>query len=402
MSLEEAQRARERDEIQRAVRALLARPLLTADDEDALVLVRRHAEALRSFFAEQAGWLLTVERDLARLRKLPATLDDGSRPARARAKDPPFSRRRYALLCLALAVLERSDRQVTLQRLAEGVAALVAEDEALGAAGIEFELRGRDQRRDLVAAIRWLLAHRVLRRVEGDEDAFVAERGDVLYQVDRPVLAHALGCVRPPSSVEAEPFDARLEVLAEEIRLDSDDARRRALRHGLTRRLLDDPVVYFDELSEAEREYAQRSWYALVHGLAERTGLEPEVRAEGLALVDPRGDASDVALPEEGTDGHVTLLVAEHLADRAREEPGAPVPLEELHAHVRELAARHRRVWRKAATEEGAEVELTARALSHLEGLRLLARTDAGVVPRPAIGRFALAERPPEQRELFG
>jgi uncharacterized protein (TIGR02678 family) len=402
MSLEEQAQLRERDEVQRAVRALLARPLLTAEDEDALALVRRHADALRAFFAEQAGWLLTVERDLARLRKLPAGLDDGSRAARARAKDPPFSRRRYVLLCLALAVLERSDRQITLQRLAEGVAALLAEDEALGAAGVDFELRGRDQRRDLVAAIRWLLAHRVLRRVEGDEDAFVAERGDVLYQVDRPVLAHTLGCVRPPSSVEAEGFEARLEALVEEVQLDSDDARRRALRHGLTRRLLDDPVVYHDELSEAERDYAQRARHALMQGLADRTGLEPEVRAEGLALVDPRGDASDVALPEEGTDGHVTLLVAEHLAERGRERPGAPVPREALHAHVRELAARHRRVWRKAATEEGAEVELTARAIAHLEGLRLVRCTDAGVVPRPAIGRFALVERPPEQRELFG
>ncbi len=392
-ALREAIDERTRAELQRAARALLRRPLLTAngDPDEDFALVRRHAKELQAFFAEHAGWSLQVDRETARLRKIPPTLDDGTRPARARPQDPPFSRRRYVLLCLALAALERTDRQTTLRRVAESVAAMVADDEALRAGGVDFTLEGREQRRDLVAVIRWLLEHRVLTRVEGDEDAFVSERGDALYRVDRQVLAQMLVVQRPPSTVIGPSFDARLGSIADELRIESDESRRRSLRHSLVRRLLDDPVVYFDELTEEERDYFARSRVPLCRRLEEMTGLVTELRAEGVALVDPTGDASDLALPEEGTDGHVALLLAEHLADRARATPGTAVPVDELQNHVRDLADAHRSHWRKEASEPGAEAQLTERALEFLLGLRLVRRTDTGIVPRPAIGRFALS-----------
>ena len=386
-SLREAQRERDRLEQRRAVRALLARPLLTSDDDE-LALVRRHHAALQRFFAESAGWTLHVEREMARLRKVPAVLGDAGRPARGREKDAPFSRRRYVLLCLALAALERSDRQTTLRYLAKQVAQMAAGDPALAAQGIEFELAGRDQRRDLVAVIRWLIGHGVMRRISGDEVAFVQERGDALYQVDRKVLAWILASAQPPSFLADTATADRVEVLVEEVRLDSDEARVRELRHAMVRRLLDDPVLYYDELTEEELDYITRSRARLLDTLGDMTGLVPEVRREGIALVDPRGDASDVALPEEGTDGHVTLLLAEHLADVARE--GATASVDELRAHILRLASTYRKHWRKAATEPGAEVELVERALTHLKGLGLIRREGDRVTPRPAIGRFAL------------
>jgi uncharacterized protein (TIGR02678 family) len=403
-SLSAAQEAQARSEIQRAVRALLARPLLTPDGDmsEEFTLVCRHAATLQAFFSEQAGWSLRVQRDMARLRKLPSSLSDASRPARARVTDPAFSIRRYVLLCLALAELERSDRQITLRRLAERVAAMVHGDPELVACGIEFELTGRDQRRDMVAVVRWLLEHRVLRKVEGEEDAFVGERGDVLYGVDRHVLAWVLGCAQPPSAVDwstssgpttRTEFDGWLERLSDDVTLDSDEVRKRALRHSIARRLLDDPVVYFDELSNEQREYWPHARVPILKGLEEHSGLIAEVRLEGVALVDPRGDSTDVALPEEGTDGHVTLLLAEYFGEQAREHPGSAVPLVDVEAHLRVLMDRHLSHWRKAATVSGAEVELAEMALQHLAGLGLVVRRADGVVPRPAIGRFAVDHR---------
>lgn len=396
-----------RAEQQRAVRALLRRPLLTTGGEggEHLATIRRHARTLQQEMFELAGWTLEIDRETARLRKLPATLDDASRPARGRPSDPPFSRRRYVLLCLALAALERSDRQTTLRRLAESLAEMVASDEALGAAGIDFTLEGREQRRDLVAVVRWLLDQRVLRKVEGDEDAFVtsAER-DALYQVERTVLAQLMSAQRPPSMVASEEYEERLQAIAEEAWFDSDEARRRAHRHALMRRLLDDPVVYFDELTDEQRDYFVRSRVALARRLEALTGLVLELRLEGAALVDPLGDATDLGLPEEGTDGHVALLLAEHLADHARRAPGSPVPEAALVRQVAELAAQHRTHWRKDATEPGAEQALTERALELLAGLRLVRRTEDGVIPRPAIGRYALlpaSEQPVLPEELL-
>ena len=65
------------DEREQALRALLARPLLVATAE--LALVRRHAQYLRDWFARETGWTLAVERGFARLVKRPAAADDATR-----------------------------------------------------------------------------------------------------------------------------------------------------------------------------------------------------------------------------------------------------------------------------------------------------------------------------------
>ena len=50
-------------------------------------------------------------------------------------------------------------------------------------------------------------------------------------------------------------LDDRLHALVDEHLADSDEARRTALRHALSRRLLDDPVIYTDELDPDARAY---------------------------------------------------------------------------------------------------------------------------------------------------
>jgi uncharacterized protein (TIGR02678 family) len=414
-----------------AMRALLARPLLAAGgpDSEALALVRRHAAWLREWLGRNAGWTLQVEPELARLRKTPADLRDATRPARDASSDLPFSQRRYVLLCLALAALEREDRQTTLGRVADAVLAEVAGEPSFAAAGLRFELEGRDARRDLVHAVRLLLDLRVLVRVQGQEEHFVERRGDVLYNVRRPALAALLAVRRGPSTVRAHAgFEERLAAIADEPRPQGEDAHNRQLRHGLTRRLLDDPVVYYDDLGEDERAYLVGQRSNLLRQIHEATGLVGEVRREGIALVDPAGTLTDTRLPEEGTEGHVTLLVAEFLVARARgtASPEADadadadtaanagvVPLAAVIAHVASKKAEHRTHWRKDALAPGAEIVLAGQALAHLEALRLVRCSREGVVPLPALGRYRLlapttttrdrrsAGRKPEQRGLF-
>jgi hypothetical protein len=112
-ALDEARRR----EQQRAVRALLRRPLLL-EGADEFRLVRRYATELREWFDANTGWRLHVDTEVARLVKRPATLDDPSHPAREPRSHVAFGRRRYVLTCLALAVLERADAQITLGRRA--------------------------------------------------------------------------------------------------------------------------------------------------------------------------------------------------------------------------------------------------------------------------------------------
>jgi uncharacterized protein (TIGR02678 family) len=373
-----------------ALRALLAKPLLTAGaDDEMLRLVRRHAADLREWLAAETGWRLVVDADSARLFKT-ADGDDGTHPAREGRGRPAFGRRRYVLLCLALAVLERADAQITLGRLAEGVLVAAGEPE-LADAGVVFTLSRRDERSDLVAVVRLLLNLGALERVAGDEDAYLTATGDVLYDVRRRVLAALLTGARGPSTVEATGHLARLAELTSESVPDTDELRNRALRHRVTRRLLDDPVVYYDELTDDERGYLVGQRHAITRRIEQATGLVTEMRAEGIAMVDPDDELTDVRMPEQRTDGHVTLLVAEYLARRVHR--GEPVALDRLRTHVRAMAREHETYWRRGVTEQGADAELLAVALDKLRALGLVADVPGeppAVRARPAIARYAV------------
>lgn len=394
------QEAQERD-LHRATRALLRRPLLRhTDDPDALRLVRRHATELRGWFDQNGGWRLHVDTEVARLYKLTEPDPAGTHPAREPKAHVPFGRRRYVLLCLALSTLERADAQITLGRLAEGIIAGTS-DRRLAAAGVTFELSGREERADLVAVVRLLLELGALARVAGDEDAFVRNAGDVLYDVERRVLAVLISAPRGPSTISAPDFATRLRELIAESEPLSDDLRTRAIRHRLTRRLLDDPVVYYDELSEPELAYLTSQRAALMRRISERTGLMPEVRAEGIAMVDPRDELTDMRMPEVGTDGHVALLITEYLAARDDADVSG-CPTSELHALVRQLADEHRAFWRRSTTDNGAETGLVGHALERLQALRLIRLDGDAVHPLPALSRFGLAAPtlPPDVEEL--
>jgi uncharacterized protein (TIGR02678 family) len=368
-----------------ALRSLLAKPLLVADtDSETLVLVRRHLTELREWFGRETGWRLVADSETARLFKTAPVLSDASHPARGRNKEP-FGRRRYVTLCLALSALARADAQTTLGSLADDVLIAAAEPE-LAATRFTLTLDSRADRSDLVAVVRLLLGWGVLSRVAGDEEAYLSAGADVLYDVRRAVLSVLLSGARGPSTVTAVPFEERLTELIAESAAETDELHNQALRRRLTRRLLEDPVVYYGELDEDERAYLLSQRHAITRRIEDATGLIPEMRAEGIAMVDPEDELTDVRMPEQRTDGHVTLLVAEHLARREQ------APLDELHAFVRQAAAEHATYWRKGVTEPGAETELLATALEKLSALRLVQVEGSVVRRRPAIARFALDE----------
>jgi uncharacterized protein (TIGR02678 family) len=380
-----------------ALRALLQHPLLTPDGVQAgeFALVRRHREWLAVWFAHHADWTLSVTAEVARLRKVPAITTDSSRGAMDARSGESFTRTRYVLLCLALAALERSDRQITLGRLAEAVTNGLASDPGFAEAGFLWSLDHIAGRRDFVHALRLLLLLGVLRRVQGDEERFLHDSGsDALYNVVRPVLAVLLACRRSPSLVSAAELEARLAALADEqVRPDTAESQNRAVRTWLVRRLLDDPVLYYRTLSPENRAYLDRQRGFLLPELAEATGLEAEVRAEGIALADLDGDCTDIGLPEEGTEGHLTLLLATWLAEKLREASNSPSALitdEAVRQQTAHLIRKHRHHWRKEVTQRGAESWLTQLILGRLAGLALIERLDGGFVPLPALGRYAL------------
>src|SRR5581483_9153144 len=246
--------AEEQAQRKAALRTLLAKPLLVADiDGETLILVRRHLAELRGWLNRETGWRLVADSEMARLFKTAPTASDASHPARGHSKEP-FGRRRYVTLCLALSALARADAQTTLGSLADDVLTAAAEPE-LAATGFALTLDSRADRSDLVAVVRLLLGWGALSRVAGDEDAYLSAGTDVLYDVRRPVLGVLLSGTRGPSTVTATTLTGRLAELTAEPVAESDELRNQALRRRLTRRLLEDPVVYDDELDENELTY---------------------------------------------------------------------------------------------------------------------------------------------------
>jgi uncharacterized protein (TIGR02678 family) len=402
----ERQRLVEQEELRDAVRGLLMRPLLGPQHEG-FAEVYRHAETLREWFLRETGWMLEVERGGARLFKRPADLASAVRGLDG------YDRRRYALLCLACAVLERADPQITLRLLGERLLQLAAGPE-LAALGFSFTLATQQERRELVSVCRTLLDLGVLGRVAGEEEAFVqsgGEHADALYDIHRRALAGMLAAVRGPSTWAAQDapatLDDRLRALVEEPVADSEEGRRAAVRHHLARRLLDDPVVYIDSLAADARAYFVNQRGAMAARLCEATGLTAEARAEGLALVDETGALTDVAMPAEGTEAHATLLVADFLARGWRHSrpsgrgtpsanghvaPDLSIRMVDIAAFLREAKGRFGKYWRKSARMAGAEAELAETSVARLTKLHLVERRDDTVVPLPALARFHLGE----------
>ncbi|WP_420465933.1 TIGR02678 family protein [Panacagrimonas sp.] len=381
-------------EFEQALRALLMQPLLPASHA-AYALVRRHLPALREWLMRETGWVLLLDRECARLYKRPGALDDATRGAAG--FDGALARERYVLLCLVCAVLERAEPQITLQVLGERVLE-AALDEELAAQGFRFTLEAARERRDLVHVCRYLLQHGALSLVAGDDGRYV-ERGseaDVLYDVHRRVLAALPGSSRGASWLAtAQPqldFEGRLAAMVEEFSADSEQGRRDEARHRIARCLLDDPVVYHDELAQHERDYLASQRGPMSARLADALGLVAELRAEGLALVDPDSELTDVRMPAVGTEAHATLLVAEYLAKAERETPGRLHTQMELAAFLRAAADRHGQYWNKAAREPGAESGLAEQAVNRLVALKLLRRHDDRVRARPALLRYGFVE----------
>src|SRR5437667_5840600 len=166
---------------------------------------------------------------------------------------------------------------------------------------------------------------------------------DALYTINRPILAVMLNVTRSPSALEARAIASasstieRAAAVIEEPLPATEEARHRRIRCRLVRALLDDPILCFSDLDGGERAYLQSQRRYLLPQIHEATGLVPEIRREGIAMVDDAAELTDLKLPKEGTDGHLTLLLAEWLATQARDCPGVSVPFSAVEQHIANL-----------------------------------------------------------------
>lgn len=398
----------ERDDMARAIRLLLADPIVTRRAApDAFELIRRRKDPLAKWFDYYCGWSLSVESRLgyARLAKVRSDADE-TRPARRlRSGRAAFDRRRYTLLCVVAAELLTAGT-TTIGMLADRVTQATAADEALPA----FDTAQRHERRAYVDVLRLLESSGAIEVVDGSTEAFVdSEDAKVLYRVDTTLVMRMLSAPTGPSrqAVPAEEvpvrFDELLRAITREPRYGDTDAtaaheengehpsgsevqRNLWLRHTTFRKLLDDPVVYREALSADQLSYLDSlTGRRLVRKAATEAGFVLEERAEGWLLVDTDATATDGTFPDDSSTAKVAALL---LLDTVLAAPGGSTP-EQLRAAAGELFARFPRWARSYRWEDGAD-RLVADAVAVLRAFGLVSHAGERVRALPAAARYAV------------
>jgi uncharacterized protein (TIGR02678 family) len=380
-----------------AVRELLAAPLLDADaDRDLFRLVVRHGEWLTDYFEQTCGWTLTIDAasGFVRLAKRGVALDPARPLRRTRGDGAPFDRRRYQLLFAVCAQLVR--HHVTTVGL---LAASVFAD-----AGLNTGKYG--ERSAFVDALRALVGWGIVRVTSGEIDAYAdSERANAILTADTARLHRLIVSASAPGSLPDDiTTDAAIDRLTAEPRYgastdadgSSDERRNRWARHRLGRRLLDDPVVYLDGLTPAERDYAAsisgRRW---LRDRAAEAGFELEERSEGLLAVDPDAMATDLRFPAPHGNAHqLALLLADRLVATHLNGRRAVVSLEpeDLRAEVDRVLARYPS-WARGSRDGDGPMRIAADAVDLLVAHGLARRNpDGSVVARPALARYRIAD----------
>ncbi|MBA9005014.1 TIGR02678 family protein [Thermomonospora cellulosilytica] len=380
----------EKDEIARGIRLLLGRPLISLhDDPDGFDLIRRRRDMLVKWFDYNCGWRLLVEPRLGYARLVKVRGDaDPTRPARRRRSTrAPFDRRRYTLLCM-VAAEALSAPVTTIGMLAQRVVQATAVDDAIPA----FDPVRGEERAAFVDALRLLEHYGAMTAVDGATDAYLGSaEAKVLYRIDTTRLMRLLATPVAPSRLAPTDWpDLRDLVVEPRYGMDgadvegSDTQRLLWARHSLIRRLLDDPVVYRDELTPAQAAYAASlTGRKILRQAAEQAGFELEERAEGYLLADPDGLATDTKFPDDGSHAKVTALL---LLDQLTR---APLDTEHLERHTADLLARFPR-WAKAYQSEGGPRRLADDAVAVLCRFGLARRAGDTVHALPAAHRYTV------------
>jgi uncharacterized protein (TIGR02678 family) len=318
-----------------AARLLMRHPLVTAESHpEEFPLIRRHADELGRQFGQLLGYRLVVEPGFARLFK--AGLGPGSGRRLERTSGAPFTPRTYAYLALALSALVTAPEQLLLSEIVTRTRAAAAE------AGIDLGEPNRiSERRALVAALKQLMAWHVLVEDEGSVESYSGDgAAEALLTIDREI---ARRLVSGPLGRASSPG----ELIELAVAPDHDGPR-----HVVRRRLVEIPVVYVDELTDEERDWLRRNQRREQRTFEEFLGFDAEIRAEGVALIDPQGELSDIDFPGSGTVPWAALLLLERLVGRHTTDAGsAGIPDDLIDTVLGELVERHRRAWAAQFTD---------------------------------------------------
>ncbi|MAT07284.1 MAG: TIGR02678 family protein [Acidimicrobiaceae bacterium] len=357
-----------------AARQLVRSPLVLAErDPDLFSTIRRHEQLLDRWFTQRFGYRLQVESDTVRLVK--SSVVARSRPLMTATSTPrPFSQREYVILALALAAVVAGPNVISLRDLVLEVRSAAID------ADVEFTEDAAD-RRAVVIALRWMIEHGVATELHDRVDRYASDdAADAVIRI-RP---DRIAMLTLPSLVGAE--------TAEDV-LDR-SGRREQSRQWMRSLLLEEPVLYRDDVTDGEWAELRRRLGEESAWFDEMFGVEIEARAEGVAVIDPDGRLTDVRFPTTGTVGHAALLLIDELHRFGHDVFTRDVVI----GAIRTLVERYGSYWSNLSDDPPA---LADAAVGLLVDVRLArSAPDGSVEILPAAWRFR-AEARVEQQVLL-
>ncbi len=352
-------------DVVRCARALLRRPLLRAGGQESelLPLVYRHRAVLSELFAGVLGYRLVVERRFARLYKA----GPGDDPTRG---EPTLTPRGYAYLALCLASLTGIGQQTLLSRLVNDIRTAATQ------AGIELS-DDLGELRAIASALRHLVSLGVLSETEGTVGSVSEAGSEALLTIDTTLLGQL---VAGPLGVATTPS----ELIALAAR-----PGPRGVEHSLRRRLVENPVTHYADLSDDEATWLRKRARQESRLLERCFGLVTETRLEGIAVTDPEDYLTDVSFPGQSTVARVALLALPDLLSSGEARDGwVAVPVERVTTVCDELVDAYPAAWSKLMV--ASIPKLVDDVLALLLSLGLARPSDDGVwLLSPAAHRWA-------------
>jgi uncharacterized protein (TIGR02678 family) len=380
----------DRAECTQALRALLAKPFVGAD-EPTYALIRRHERELARTLQSSYGYQLQIGSTAARASG-PPTTDGLHRPLRIRPASasgrqkptdewPALSDRGCVLVLLTLVALERGGAQTAIADLAYDVELAGVDVEP----PVAIDFRQRSDRVAFADGLDLLCSWGVIEHTSGSHESYARpEQGDdeALFTIDRRRLALLLR--DPAIALQATTLEALLDESTRHPPTPEGENRARAER--LARRLTEDPALMLNELDEQERAYFLGQRARVEEAVATATGYQVERRAEGSALIVEDRSFTDVAFPTNATVKQLALLLCDMLAATG---PDSEISTEALRQRVVELVEEHGGHWGRDAHDAARVAVLAKQATGVLLDCRLAHRRETGALrPSPLAARF--------------
>lgn len=313
--------------------------------------VREREQVLRTYFLDKPGFRLVLHRYFAKLEKIPAEpepwmgVQDFQQP------------RDYAVLCCLLAYLEGKavDEQFLLSELCEELRTLYPGEDTL-------DWTHYEHRKSLVRVLRKTAELGIVKVVDGTIEGFShIEDHEVLYEV--PVVSRYFVRSYPR---DLSQFAGKEEMLAADWPEGTDEGLRR--RHRTYRRLLLSPVVYAQDVPEADFQYLRHYRHRIREDIERYTGFSFELYQNAALLTLPEQRARFTLFPDMKAISDIVIQLAA-LARQRRVEDDIPLQFDgslcltapQFREWVRRCRERWGAGWSKQYREAG--VAQTARDL---------------------------------------